>query len=299
MAIQSHLKEFIAIVEAGSISAAARDLNLPRASLSRRLQKLETFYGVQLVHRATHNVQLSRAGKELYQRARRIVADLEETERVVGALDAVPHGILRVGMPMGAGIEMALAEPFLRTYPDVELEFVATHTHDDLVSNGIDVALRAGKVEDENLIGRKLISFGNYVYASPRLLLERGTPTLENLSTWPCLLDFDVQGRPTRHWPLWNGSSTPVHGPMRTNNVDAQIQGAVRGLGLTLASERLVRPWVERGELEAVLDELVGYTTPVTLVWPPTEFMDPKVRAFVDLAANTISKMIRYHDASE
>ena len=298
MAIESYLEEFVRIVETGSVSGAARELGVPRASLSRRLSKLEASYGVQLLHRETHRQTLTQAGSELYQRARKIVAQLAEARSAVSALDSVPRGLLRVGMPATAGIEIVLAKAYLETYPDVELEFIGAHTHDDLLSNNIDIALRAGRVDDERLIGRKLVSFRNLVYGSPELLERLGPPSLQTLSEWPCLLGFNPSGRPITEWPLWDGGTTPVRGAIRTNSMESRIEGARMGLGLTLASERSSRRWVDSGELVPVLVEFVGSVTPVTLVWPPTEFMDPKVRAFIDLATDVIGQLVRRRDAS-
>lgn len=213
------------------------------------------------------------------------------------AVDAVPRGLLRVGLPAGAGIEMRLAEAYLNAYPDVQLEFVAAHTHEDLRDKRIDVALRAGPVDDLTLVGKKLLSFRNLVYASPTLIEERGQPRLETLSTWPCVLGFDPSGRPVTRWPLWDGGTVNVRSVVRTNTVEGTLEGARRGLGLALASERLARRFVARGDLIPVLVEEVGAITSVSLVWQPTEFMPPKLRAFIDLAAEVMGEIVADRDA--
>ena len=297
--IESHLEEFVSIVEAGSVSAAARELSVPRASLGRRLAKLEESFGVQLLRRETHQQSLTEAGNELYWRARKIVAELVETRSAVQAVESVPRGLLRVGMPAGAGIEMRLAEAYLRTYPNVQLEFVAAHTHADLRDNRIDVALRAGPIDDLTLVGKKLLSFHNVVYASPTLLEQRGEPTLETVGDWPCVLGFDSSGRPVTRWPLWDGGTVAVRSAVRTNNAESRLDGARCGLGLTLASERLARPFVSREELIPVLTEDVGSVTSVSLVWPQTEFMPPKLRAFIDLAAEILGQLVMTRDTEQ
>ncbi len=293
MSVESYLEEFVHIVEMGSVSGAARKLGLPRASVSRRLGRLEASYGVQLLHREPHQQELTQAGKELYQRARKIVAEIEETRKALSALDGVPRGLLRVSMPPASGIEMMLAQTYLARYPEVSLEFVATHEHSNLLSDNIDVALRAGPIQDDHLIGRKLVNVRYLIYGSPEFLAREGTPTIDTLIDYPCILGFDPAGRPIHEWPLWEGGSTPVRGPIRSNDMTSRIKGAKLGLGLTLASERWVRSWVATGELVPILEEVVGVIMPVTLVWPATEFMPPKVRAFIDLAAEVIGGITR------
>lgn len=298
MPIESHLEEFVAIVEQGSVAAAARALGVPRASLSRRLARLEASYGVTLVHRETHRHTLTQAGRALYQRARKIVGDLAEARQAVSRLDDVPRGVLRVGLPEAAGLEVPLASAFIARYPEVQLEFIGAQSHRDLLGSGLDVALQVGEVPDLNLIGRTLITFRRLVYAAPSLIARLGPPTLDRLATYPCLLGFESDGQPETHWPLWSGGRTPVQGPLRTTNLNSCIEGARRGLGLTLTSERAARPWVESGALVPVLEDEVGAQTTVRLVWPATDYLEPKVRAFVDLACEVIGAMVRARDAA-
>lgn len=298
MAIESHLQEFVEVVERGSVSAAARALGVPRASVSRRLARLEAEYGVTLLHRQTHRQTLTEAGRELYRRARLIADQLAEARRAVGALDGVPRGVLRIGVPPDAGVEMALARACRAAYPEMQLELIASPDPLDLLGRGIDVALHVGPIEDESLIGRTLIRFRNIVCAAPALLERLGEPTPQTLPEWPCVLGFDAAGRPVAEWPLWAGGSVAVQGPVRANSMMSRMEGARTGLGLALVSERAARPLIADGALVPVLVDVVGSMTAVTLIWPAAEFMDPKVRAFVDLAVDVIDRMVRARDAA-
>jgi DNA-binding transcriptional LysR family regulator len=206
--------------------------------------------------------------------------------------------VLRVGLPPAAGIEMVLADAYLTAWPEVELEFVSGHGQLDLLGSGIDVALWVGPVPDERLIGRKLASFQSLVYAAPRLIERLGMPTLTTLADYPCVLGFDSVGRPERSWPLWAGGTTPVQGRMRSNSMPGRIDGARMGLGLTMASERFVRDQVAAGELVPVLTDVVGRMTTVRLVWQPSAFLDPKIRAFVDLSVQVVERMVKARDAA-
>ena len=297
MSVESQLSEFVRIVEAGSISAAARACAQPRASLSRRLATLESFYGVQLLRRDTHRQVLTEAGNELYRRARTIVSELEATRHAVSSLDATPRGLLRVGMPPESGVESALAREYLAQCPEVTLEFVASYTHEDLVSSRLDIALRAGPFGDENLIGRRLKAFDNFVYGSPGLIEELGPMSLERLSEAPCNLGFDHDARPIRAWPLWAGGTVAVQGRLRSNSMTTRVRGARAGIGLSFLSERIARPFVATGELVPVLPTVVGSETVARLIWFPTAYMAPRMRVFIDVATEVIGSLVRERDA--
>ncbi len=300
MSTESFLEEFVLIAELGSVSAAARHLQVPRASVSRRLARLEAELGTQLMHREPGRQQLTQAGLELYQRGRKLVSDLKETLRAVASLDGVPRGLLRVGMPQGAGIEVFIAERYLAAYPEVQLEFVGHTEHDDLLTNSLHVAVRTGTIEDEALMGRKLVSFRSYPYASPTFLNDKGPcDNLKTLSTLPAIVGFDSQMRPLHHWPCWDGGQVPVRALVRTNNLQSHLDAALRGLGVALLSERIVRHHVSSGRLVSVLPDLVGMETPVSLVWPASEFLEPKVRAFIDLCTELIPNMAAARDLKD
>ncbi len=295
MNIESHLEEFVCVVEKGSVSAAARTLGVPRASVRRRLVRLEEHYSTALIHRETHRQTLTEAGRELYQRARRITAELRETQRAVSVLDGVPRGLLRVGLPPGSGVEVAIARVFRERFPEVQLELIASFTHDDMLAHGLDVALRPGVV-DESLVGRKLVTFKRLVYAAPQLLEREGVPTVDTLPRYPCVLGFDTIGRPIEDWPTWDGGRVLVSGAIRSNSHSARIDAARSGLGLVLTSERIVREAVRDGTLVGVLHDKVGEQTPFRIVWPATDFMQPKVRAFIDTTTEVLSEMVRLRD---
>lgn len=294
--MESLLEEFVCIVDAGSVSAAARQLGVPRASLGRRLVRLEESYGVQLLHRDTHRQTLTEAGNELYQRGRRIVAALAEARLAVSQLDDVPRGVLRFGMDGWASAGMMLTRAFRDRFPEVEVEVVTSHVFSDLLTDRIDVALTAGRIRDERLVARKLMTYDSFVYAAPSVL-EGGLPTLETLGGFDCIVGFDGHGRPEPHWPLWNGGTIAVSGPVRADTIDRQVEGARQGLGLALLPSGAVADHVRSGALVPVLTEDVGVTNPVSLVWPYSDFRNRNVQAFVDLASGVLQEMARARDA--
>lgn len=214
------------------------------ASVSRRLAALEARYGVRVLHRDTHRQALTEAGRELYVPARKIVGELDEAHRSVAVLDGVPRGLLRVGMPPYVPTEIALAERYLAAYPEVELEFVSALTHTDLVAAGLDVSLRLGHIDEEQLIGRRLLSLADRVYASPPCSTASAPPPSTPSTASPACSASDPHGRPVRTWPLLDGGSVPVLARFRSNQAETRLAAARRGIGLTLAGERAALPGV-------------------------------------------------------
>lgn len=280
------LEGFVAIVEAGSVSAAARELGVPRATLSRQLSRLEEHLGVRLISRSTRRLVTTRAGQELYQRARQIVADTREAEQAIRAMDDVPRGLLRISAPSSpTGSVAKLVADFLHQFPLVQVEVLAENRHVDLVGEGIDVALRGGVISDPNLIQRILLRGRHTAMASPSYLERAGTPqTLEDLQTHACLVGFAGGHRPHRRWPLRSGGTVEVNGVHASNDLDCLRLWCLAGLGIALVPEELLLDEVECGQLVPVLAGEVGQETALAVVYPDRAFLQPHVRAFIDFS---------------
>lgn len=279
------LDTYVAIVEAGSISEAARRLDEPRATLSRKLARLEEHLGVRLLHRSTRRMALTRAGDELYCRARRIVEETQAAERALRRLDDVPRGLLRVSIPAGPDSQTygEMFAGFLLANPEVRVEILATNAHVDLVAQDIDVAIRAGRITDPNLIARTLMHSDFLAVASAEYLRAHGTPASPaDLASHRCMTGFAGGDRPASSWPLRSGGSVRVT-PWSSCNDPAILLGLVRrGLGIAMMPVSFVVDAIRAGELVAVLPHEVGSRLDVAAVYPEREFLDLKVRAFVD-----------------
>jgi len=283
---------FVAIVDAGSISEAARELRVARASLSRQLARLEERLGVRLLHRTTRRLVPSRAGEVLYPRARAIVEESAAAVEAVRLLDDVPRGLLRVSAPPTVSPSLGeLIAAFMLEHPLVSVELIADTSHVDLASERVDVAMRAGVMRDPNLISRTLFRLHTQAFASTSYLARHGTPTTaEDLADHVCIRRFISGRRPATSWPLLDGGEVPVDGAFVSNDVMA-LMGALRGgLGIGLAPRELVAADVESGHLVQVLDGVVGLETTASLVWLERRFLDPKVRAFVDFITEAAKK---------
>jgi DNA-binding transcriptional LysR family regulator len=289
------LQEFTAVAERGSISSAARYLGMPRATLSRRISGLEDELGVRLLHRTSRRMVITPAGEELLMRARRLVADTEEAWAAVRRLDDVPRGLLRVSATPGFVDDLIVT--FLEDFPEVQIETRSSTRHVDLIGEGVDVAVRFGEVRDPNLIARKVADGRRHIVASPAYLDRHGRPTrASELAGHVCLLGYAGEFDPQRRWPLRAGGSVDVTGRLAANNLGVLVKAARAGLGLALVPDAMVASRVRAGELEVVLEKVVEARAPLSVVYADREFVEPKVRVFVDRAVEFL--LTRFSSAS-
>ncbi len=284
-------EEFVAIVDAGSVTGAARALEMPRPTVSRRLARLEARLGTRLIQRTTRRLTLTEAGERLYASARGWVHAAREAEAAVRRLDGIPRGHLRLSIPnaMPHALFAGWLGEFLERYPEVSLEVVATTEHVDLVGQGYDVALRSGEIEDRTLIARTLVRTRDLAFASPRYLDARGAPTTpEDLAHHECILGFRAGKVPERRWPLLEGGSVPVSGRAMTNDMRIRVAAARRALGIALVSQEPDAWAPGEGALVPVLPNQIGREARVSLVYADREYIEPKVRAFVDFLAERL-----------
>lgn len=293
MSAAEGFEEFVAVVDRGTITAAADSLGLPRPTLSRRLARLEERLGVRLLHRTTRRITLTRAGEGLYTTARRVVETAREAERATRQLAGGPRGLLRVSLPPEIPQAMlgSWVVDFLLAWPDVRVDVVGTSAHLDLVASGVDVAMWSGPVHDPGLVVRTLAIDRLVAVAAPAYLARAGTPrSATELQDHACLLAHDSRGVPVTHWPLWNGGRVPVQGPAASNLAGVQIETARAGLGIALLVDRGVRRDVESGRLCPVLPDLVGAEHRLSIVYPDRRLLDPKVRVFIDHIVGCIDR---------
>jgi DNA-binding transcriptional LysR family regulator len=281
------IQAFVRVAESGSFSQAARRLRSSKSAVSRQVAALEAELAARLFHRTTRSLNLTEAGRGYFERASRILADLEEANLSVSRLQAAPRGRLRVNAPMSFGfLHLAPAIPdFLSRYPQIEVDMIMNDRFVDLVDEGFDVAVRIGRLEDSSLVARKLAPIRRAVCASPTYLKTRGVPhSPDDLTAHECLCYSNVavanewgftapDGRP---WPV------QVKGRLSTNNGDALVAAALGGLGLVNQPTFIVGHHLQVGTLIAVLDEFVRQDLAVSAVYPHSRHLSPKVRAFVD-----------------
>ncbi|WP_159087073.1 LysR family transcriptional regulator [Loktanella sp. Alg231-35] len=283
------MREFLSVMQAGSISEAARVLGLPRATLSRRMASMEADLGIRLILRRTTRLALTHAGEELFRRAQRIVADADAAWEAVRRLDDTPRGLLRVSVTGPHFLK--LFTQFLCDFPQVRLEVQSTTRHVDLLADGVDVAMRIGPVEDKDLIVRRVHTDRSIVVASPDYLANSGTPQkASDLAKHRCIVGFAGGWTPQSEWPLLKGGSVNVGGRLSANEITLIREAALDGLGCALIGSAVVAREIQEGRLVPLLLDQVGSELPVSLVFADREYIDPKVREFVDRAVKVIAQ---------
>lgn len=277
------MSAFVAAVERGGFSAAARALKVTPSALSKSIARLETRLGVRLLRRTTRSLALTPEGEAYYARARRIVADIREAENEVAGFRARPKGLLKIntGNAFGYRQLMPALPEFLARYPDLKVELSFADKRVDLIESGEDVAVRTGDVDDDRLVARKIADAHRIVCASPAYLARRGMPKRpDDLLGHDCVLMANMP-RLSR-WPFKTGI-VQVDGPVRADSAHAVLELGRAGMGIIRFSDFALADDVRAGRLVPVLaDSHVRENFPISVVYPPARHKVPKTAAFVE-----------------
>ncbi len=287
----SALKAFCRVVEAGGFSAAAAQLNISHTVMSRQVQQLESLLGAQLLNRTTRKLALTEAGTAYYERARRILDDLHEADLAVTQHHAAPRGILRINAPMAFGtLDMASWLPrFMARYPELRIDLVCNDRFVDLIEEGFDVAVRLARdMPDSTLMAKKLATTRTLLVAAPAYLERHGAPrTPDDLANHNCIT-YSLVPKPNE-WmfalPGGGYKTVPVRGSLQANTGIALRDAALAGVGIATTASFIVHGDVARGDLVPVLPDYPLQARDVFAVYPHNRHLSPKVRAFIDFAA--------------
>jgi DNA-binding transcriptional LysR family regulator len=286
---------FVKVVELGSFVSAAKALRLPKTTVSRKVQELETRLGAQLLHRTTRKLGLTEAGNVYYEHCQRIARELDEAESAVGQLQSGPRGWLRITAPYSLGttwIAPLLGE-FHARHPEVRVEMVLSNESLDLIEKEIDVALRIGNLPDSNLVARKLSVFRTQIYASPSYIERYGEPLHpDDLQHHRALAMQKSRHNGSFLWTLNDGKREAdfVIDPVIIANDPAPLRGALLcGEGLMLVSEVMIKAYAEHGLVQRVLGGWRGPDYDFNAVFPRGQVQSPKVRAFVDFLVERLN----------
>jgi DNA-binding transcriptional LysR family regulator len=283
-------RTLLQVVDSGSLSAAAAELNVSVATVARQVNSLEDRLGVKLVNRTTRALSLTEAGGLYCERIRSILREIDSIKREVSSYQKNVMGLLRVHLRQSVGNQVivpALHE-FLTANPEIRMEVTLTDERADLVAQGIDVAVWLGDLEDSTLIARRLSPGKRVICCSPAYGRDRGLPTRpEDLAEHNCIVF-----RARSYDNLWRLSrdgetlSIEVHGNLESFSAAALITSALSGLGLIMVQEATVRKLVKAGELVTVLPEYQVSSTNTDIaiyaVYPGRKQTAPKTRAFID-----------------
>jgi DNA-binding transcriptional LysR family regulator len=280
----AELLAFTRTVEAKSLSRAALELGAPRATIGRRLARLEARLGVRLLRRTTRALALTDAGDAFYRHARIALDAVAQAEASVRKSDGAIRGSLRVATPpmMDASFNAFVCD-FAHAYPEVQIHVDASARPVDLLREGYDVALRASSELEPGLVARTVARTSMIAVAAPAYLAAHGVPkSARELQAHRCLVGFTREGLAQTHWPKAGGGKLSITAAFASNEVTLLVDAALRGLGIALLPIMLVEAPLNRGALVQVLPGLIQAPSRVAVVYQEKELLPPQVRAFVE-----------------
>lgn len=285
---------FVEAERLGSLAAAARKLEIPAMAASRRLMALEELLGVRLAHRTTRALSLTPEGAAFLPHAQALLEDAANARAAVGPAGGVPSGLLRVttSVPFGRKVAMAMMPDFLRDHPAVRVDLLLSDGTVDIVSQGIDLAIRIAPLRDNRLIARKLADSPRRLYAAPSYLAQRGVPRrIGELAGHDCLVISGVT-----HWSFESNGRLvrqKVSGRFSANSIEVLQQSCLDGFGLMTMAEWNAAPDVAAGRIVAVdLEDAQPEHLSIWAVYPTARLVSPKVRVFVDVLKRYLDQVI-------
>jgi DNA-binding transcriptional LysR family regulator len=287
------LQVLVAILDTGSMAAAARKLGRSPAAVTRELSALEVRAGARLLERSTRRLTPTEAGLRLAEQARRLLADYETA--LLPEAAGTPRGLLRIAAPnvFGRRHVAPVVTRFLAAQPAVQVELLLSDRNVDLIEESVDAAVRIGAVSSMSVVARPLGKVARVTVASPAYLERRGTPRKPaDLADHELIMSTSV--RSVAEWRFKAGAREHVvrYSPrLRMNDVEAVLGAACDGFGIARALSYQVEPLLRSGSLQRVLDDYEPEPLPVQLVMPSSRHMPPRLRAFVDFAVAQLAAL--------
>ncbi len=290
------MQTFVRIVEQGSLTAAARTLEVSQPSVVRLLAALEAELGVRLINRTTRRMALTDEGREYYERCRGILGAVEEAEARLRSRRAQPRGRLRLTAPVLFGRQhlAPVVNEFLARHTAMQVELLLLDRVVDLLEEGVDAALRIARLQDSTLVAVPLGQVRRVFVGSPALLKRLGRPQRpEDLKDAPCV-SFTGMG-PADEWTFERSGRAlrvKVASVLVSNQVDAALAACEAGLGWGRFLSYQVEDALRAGRLKAVLPDESAGTIPMQIVYPHARLLSANLRAFLDFAAPRLRKRV-------
>lgn len=279
----------LAAADHGSLSAASRELNVPLATVSRRVAELEEHLKVRLLLRGNRGLVLTEVGRRYADSCRRIIEDIAEVERTAAGEYNAAQGELVIGMPqvMGRTHGLPVVAAFLRAYPNIRVRVQLTDRNVNLLEEGIDVSLRTGVLPDSSMIAVPIGMMRQVLCASPDYLAARGTPVKPaDLATHDCI-GYERLAVGTDWAFQYQGElqTIAVRWRLMVNTIEGAVVAAEEGAGIARVLSYQIGKQVSTGSLVTLLDDCALPTSPVSLIYPGQRQIAHKMRAFLDFAA--------------
>lgn len=282
---------FTRVVELESFTKAALSLNLPKTTVSAQVLALEKRLRVKLLHRTTRRISVTTDGAAYYERAIRLLNELEETEASLTQSTASAKGRLRVDVPTPIGrlvIIPALAD-FFKRYPEIQLDIGCDDRPIDLLEEGVDCVIRVGNLQDSSLVARRVGTMQFLLVASPQYLNTHGRPQHpEDLQHHQGVHFFSSKTGKIRNFILQHEGAEqeiPAIRKLAINNGDAIVAAALAGLGICQLPSFMVQGYLTDGKLEKVLGDYGAGSLPIHALYPQNRHLSSKVRAFIEWVA--------------
>ena len=281
------IRLFVRVVDLGSFSKAAADMGIGQPSATKLVAQLEAKLGSRLLHRSTHGVTPTEIGLLYYEKCKQIAHHVDEAESVAALLQSQVRGGLRISTSVAFGrrVLVPMVMDFMKANPQLQIELSFEDRHVDLVAQGVDVAIRMGRLADSTL-GARFLGINPWVVAaSADYLARRGTPKLpSDLSQHDALIYSTVQGDARWVFTGPDGTVQPmsVRGPLRSNNLSALLAATRGGMGLAVLPWYVARESVTNGSVQAVLSDWSLPSQEIHAVYPSPRQVPAKVTRFIE-----------------
>lgn len=291
----TEMEAFATVVDQGGFTDAARKMGISKSAVSKHVSSLEARLGARLLNRTTRRVSPTEIGLAYYDRARRVLNDAGEADALVTSMQSAPSGLLRISVATDFGVNhlSPVLGEFLREFTDITVNMVLNNRYVELISEGFDMAIRIGELEDSTLRARKLTETTKRMIASPEYFEKFGRPTkIDDLNEHK-LLHYSNQAN-SAVWKLTapSGEKRQVRtsGWLTVNDGQSLLNAAISGLGIAYLPSFLYADSMQEGLVEEAIPDLPVETQGIYAVYPPGRFTQPKVRAFIDFLVQAFAE---------
>ena len=283
----TEMEAFATVVDQGGFTDAARKMGISKSAVSKHVSSLESRLGARLLNRTTRRVSPTEIGLAYYDRARRVLNDAGEADALVSSMQSAPSGLLRISVATDFGVNhmSPILGDFLVDFPDITVNMVLNNRYVELISEGFDLAIRIGEMEDSSLRARKLTETTKRLIASPKYFEQFGRPEkIDDLNDHK-LLHYSNQSA-GNVWKLTapSGEKRQVRtqGWLTVNDGQSLLNACVSGLGIAYLPSFLYAEALKDGLVEEAMPELPSESQGIYAVYPPGRYTQPKVRTFID-----------------
>ncbi|MCV2881664.1 LysR family transcriptional regulator [Actibacterium sp. XHP0104] len=283
----TEMEAFATVVDQGGFTDAAKKMGISKSAVSKHVSSLEARLGARLLNRTTRRVSPTEIGLAYYDRARRVLNDAGEADALVTSMQSAPSGLLRISVATDFGVNhlSPVLGRFLQEFPDITVNMVLNNRYVELISEGFDMAIRVGELEDSTLRARKLTDTTKRMIGSPEYFEKFGRPQkIDDLNEHK-LLHYSNQAS-GNVWKITSPSGEKrqvrTAGWLTVNDGQSLLNAAIAGLGIAYLPSFLFRDALEQGLVQDAIPDLPVETLGIYAVYPPGRFTQPKVRAFID-----------------